>query len=307
MKKLLVVIVTTFIFVLAVFSLFCFHFIQISNDIDKKFKMNGKDQVVIKIGDTYQDEGYYAEEYNEYVKTYSNLDLNKVGSYEIVYMLDFNKLKKKYVRKVNIVDLDSPTIELLNCADDSYMFKGDKIKYCDYETTDNYDSDIQDRVTIDSKIDNKKKGDYVVKYIVTDSSGNTDEKSVTVHVRDKWDMNYIVITISKQKLEYYQMNKKVLETPVTTGRNNATRTGKFKIRNKTRNTQLKGKDYVSEVKYWMAYDGNNFGIHDASWRSNFGSMSYKTTGSHGCVNVPTKAMKKLYEMVEIGTPVYIKK
>ena len=59
-------------------------------------------------------------------------------------------------------------------------------------------------------------------------------------------------------------------------------------------SQLKGKDYVSEVKYWMAYDGNNFGIHDASWRSNFGSMSYKTTGSHGCVNVPTKAMKKLY-------------
>ena len=56
----------------------------------------------------------------------------------------------------------------------------------------------------------------------------------------------------------------------------------------------------------MAYDGNNFGLHDASWRSKFGGQDYKWNGSHGCINLPTKAAAKLYSYVEVGTPVYIK-
>ena len=30
----------------------------------------------------------------------------------------------------------------------------------------------------------------------------------------------------------------------------------------------------------------NIGIHDASWRDTFGGTIYKTSGSHGCINVP---------------------
>ena len=79
------------------------------------------------------------------------------------------------------------------------------------------------------------------------------------------------------------------------------------VRNKVRNTYLTGKDYKSFVKYWMAYSGNNYGIHDASWRNKFGGSIYKANGSHGCVNVPTDAAAKLYNMLDIGTPVYIKR
>ena len=82
---------------------------------------------------------------------------------------------------------------------------------------------------------------------------------------------------------------------------------KSKIKNKIRNTTLKGKDYESKVQYWMGYSGNSFGIHDASWRKRFGTKDYYYVGSHGCVNVPTKNMKKLFNMVEVGTPVYIRK
>lgn len=99
----------------------------------------------------------------------------------------------------------------------------------------------------------------------------------------------------------------VLETDVTTGKNNATKAGSFKIRNKVRNTYLTGKNYKSFVKYWMAYSGNSYGIHDASWRNKFGGNIYKTNGSHGCVNVPTNMATKLYSLIEIGTPVYIKR
>jgi lipoprotein-anchoring transpeptidase ErfK/SrfK len=47
------------------------------------------------------------------------------------------------------------------------------------------------------------------------------------------------------------------------------------------------------------------GIHDASWRSSFGGEIYKTSGSHGCINVPTDVMPTIYNSVPKGTPVII--
>ena len=68
---------------------------------------------------------------------------------------------------------------------------------------------------------------------------------------------------------------------------------------------LKGKDYESFVSYWIAFKGNSYGLHDASWRSRFGGNIYTYNGSHGCVNMPRSEVSKLYNMVEIGTPVYV--
>ena len=47
----------------------------------------------------------------------------------------------------------------------------------------------------------------------------------------------------------------------------------------------------------------NVGFHDASWRSQFGGEYYKTSGSHGCLNLPGEVARQLYEMVEVDTPV----
>lgn len=206
-----------------------------------------------------------------------------------------------------VLDNIPPTIKLINCSKEQYIAIKDSVKYCNYEVTDNIDEDINNKVTVTSDVNTKKRGNYKITYTVTDSSGNTSSETVKVYVRKKSEMTYIKISISKQRLVYYKDRKKVLSTPVTTGRNNATRKGTFKVWNKVRDTELKGKDYVSRVRYWMAYDGNSFGIHDASWRSRFGGQDYKWNGSHGCVNVPTKAMAKLYKLVEVGTTVYIVK
>ena len=56
------------------------------------------------------------------------------------------------------------------------------------------------------------------------------------------------------------------------------------------------------MNFWMPVNGG-IGIHDASWRSKYGGDIYIKGGSHGCINTPYDAMKELYEMVEIGTPV----
>ena len=79
----------------------------------------------------------------------------------------------------------------------------------------------------------------------------------------------------------------------------------FKVLNKARSLTLKGPDYESFVNYWIAFKGSSYGLHDASWRSSFGGTIYKYNGSHGCVNMPYYKVQALYNMVEIGTPVYI--
>lgn len=281
------------------------------NLINTGFYLNGDKVVNLSYGEDYVEEGFTAiiddKSCAKYVKIQENVDYDHTGIYEIQYTMDYNDIQKTLRRVVIISDTTPPELEL-NCEDNIYISVGSKFDACKkYMAKDNYDGDINNNVKIDSKVDTSKKGDYKVNYIVADSSDNKIEKSLTVHVREKSEINYVVVYISKQRLDYYENNKIVLTTPVTTGRNNATRTGNFKIRKKARNTTLKGADYESKVKYWMAYDGNNFGLHDASWRRRFGGMDYKWNGSHGCVNLPTSAAEKLYNYVEVGTPVYIKK
>ena len=63
--------------------------------------------------------------------------------------------------------------------------------------------------------------------------------------------------------------------------------------------------YESYVSYWMPFLGNNYGLHDASWRSSFGGDIYINSGSHGCVNLPPKKAGQLYNKISIGTIVII--
>ena len=47
----------------------------------------------------------------------------------------------------------------------------------------------------------------------------------------------------------------------------------------------------------------NIGLHDATWRREFGGEIYLKSGSHGCINIPKDKAGELYDMVVIGTPV----
>lgn len=116
---------------------------------------------------------------------------------------------------------------------------------------------------------------------------------------------YIEVDMTEQKMYYYEEGQLVLETDVVTGhtgRRRGTPQGVNYVYAKQRNRVLRGQGYASPVKYWMPVKGA-IGIHDASWRSEFGGEIYKTDGSHGCINTPTEIMAQLYDAVEIGTPV----
>lgn len=48
---------------------------------------------------------------------------------------------------------------------------------------------------------------------------------------------------------------------------------------------------------------NGIGMHDAKWRSSFGGAIYKTSGSHGCINLPPSVAKTIFDNISAGTPV----
>ncbi|MBQ3858807.1 MAG: L,D-transpeptidase [Prevotella sp.] len=55
----------------------------------------------------------------------------------------------------------------------------------------------------------------------------------------------------------------------------------------------------------MKFTSDSQGIHDSVWRSAYGGNIYKTNGSHGCVNTPLGAMRKIFKKAHVGTPVIV--
>ena len=116
---------------------------------------------------------------------------------------------------------------------------------------------------------------------------------------------YIEVDMGEQMLYYYADGVQRLSTPVVTGntsRRMGTPSGVNYVYLKQKNRILRGPGYASHVDFWMPVKGN-IGIHDAAWRAKFGGTIYQTNGSHGCINTPGDVMAKLYDSVEVGTPV----
>ncbi|MBQ8040954.1 MAG: L,D-transpeptidase family protein [Lachnospiraceae bacterium] len=130
-------------------------------------------------------------------------------------------------------------------------------------------------------------------------------RSSTIRGKDDIGNTYIEVDMTNQKMYYYKNGVLKLETDVVTGnlkKNHDTPEGINYVYAKQKNRILRGPGYASPVDYWMPVNGG-IGIHDASWRSEFGGEIYKTDGSHGCINTPLEKVKELYDMVTIGTPV----
>lgn len=118
---------------------------------------------------------------------------------------------------------------------------------------------------------------------------------------------YVEVNIGAQHLWVYKNGEVVNETDFVSGglfKGNSTPEGTYAITYKERDATLVGEGYESSVKYWMPFNGN-IGLHDASWRDEFGGHIYYFKGSHGCVNLPTAKAAEIYDQVEKGEPVIV--
>ena len=132
----------------------------------------------------------------------------------------------------------------------------------------------------------------------------------------QWGKTFVEIDLSSQHVYYYQDGNCVWDSKCVTGTatdpDRATPTGVFALKYKQRDRVLRGRinpqtgkpSYESPVAYWMPFNGN-IGLHDANWRSSFGGNIYLKSGSHGCINLPPKNAKTLYELITPGTVIVV--
>ena len=118
---------------------------------------------------------------------------------------------------------------------------------------------------------------------------------------------YVEIDITNQRMVFYKDGYLLVDTPVVTGcvsKGYSTPTGCFALDAMRSPAVLKGPGYASPVTYWMPFSGG-VGIHDATWRSQFGGQIYLGSGSHGCVNTPKDQAAIIYNNISVGVPIVV--
>ncbi len=129
--------------------------------------------------------------------------------------------------------------------------------------------------------------------------------------QDDLNGTYVEVNISAQHLWFYKNGGLVIDSDFVSGsvaKNAETQTGVFPLAYKESPSVLVGSNaadgYETKVQFWMPfYEGQ--GLHDATWRSSFGGEIYKTSGSHGCINLPYSVAEVIYNNIEGGTAIVV--
>lgn len=128
-----------------------------------------------------------------------------------------------------------------------------------------------------------------------------------VHGASDIGNTYVEVNLTAQHIWFYKDGVLLIDSGCVTGKVSRgwdTPEGIDGITYKDKDAILRGSNYATPVTYWMPFNGN-IGLHDATWRNKFGGTIYKNSGSHGCVNLPYKTAKTIFENVEAGIPVIV--
>lgn len=159
-------------------------------------------------------------------------------------------------------------------------------------------------------VDNTAEKNAIIEEIKLGTSVTRDlkySKKARVHGGQEFGNSYVEINLTAQRLFLYINGQCILDTPLISGnvsKNWDTPPGIFGVTYKTTNATLRGADYETVVSYWMPFNGN-VGMHDATYRSDFGKDYYLTTGSHGCINLPLESARTIYAHVYANFPVIV--
>lgn len=126
---------------------------------------------------------------------------------------------------------------------------------------------------------------------------------------------YVEVDLSAQHLYFYRNGSSIFDSEFVSGNmsysDRMTPEGVCRLTYKTKDFTLRGEkkadgtyEYEEPVSYWMPFNGG-VGFHDAPWRSEFGGSIYKTSGSHGCINMPFSKAAELYNLIDDSIPIVV--
>ena len=139
-------------------------------------RLNGEQEMTAEFGEPYEDQGARVEKVailfpfisSEYpFETRNTVDVDKLGTYEVIYSADFNDRKYENRRKVEVKDTAPPVITLVSDPE-FYTLPGHEYEEEGFSAIDRHDGDVTEQVV---RIDDGEK----VTYAVSDSFGNKAE------------------------------------------------------------------------------------------------------------------------------------
>lgn len=208
MKKIMYYIIRNKIKVLiclVTFLLVIVGYVYLKNKNSLKFELKGESIIKLEYNEEYKEKGFKVtlkgEDLSDKVEVRSNVDNQKLGAYEIEYVIKIDGKEKKIIRKVEVVDTKGPEITLKGksfaCGFDSYQEEG-------YTAIDNFDGDVTSKVIVE------KEKDKII-YKVTDSHNN---KTVVERVLTEKDAVKPDIRLIGGQTIYVKLNQNYTELGV---------------------------------------------------------------------------------------------
>lgn len=158
------------------------------------------------------------------------------------------------------------------------------------------------------KIENNATGVFHSQKVIAPQIDLSDKGQVSVLGAKKTaGEKHIYVNLTTQTLSAYEGDTLFLQVPISSGLWGKTPTGEFKIWLKVRSTTMSGGSgadyyYLPRVPYVMFFFNDEvpartgFSLHGTYWHNNFGHPM-----SHGCVNMKTTDVAKLYEWADPPT------
>lgn len=137
--------------------------------------VEGELSPVLEVFDDYEEKGAYVSvdglrDDSIVVNIKSSLKTDGLGVYELLYWVEGREQLSK-TRTVTIVDTQSPEIKLKGGTVN--LLVGEEYKEPGYDVSDNYDTEIEDKVVVEGEVNTKNAGTYTLTYSVSDQSDNS--------------------------------------------------------------------------------------------------------------------------------------
>ena len=238
--------------------------------------------------------------------------LDKLRLWSIKYTNDF---KLSFDDLVNFISISKNNVKIKKKKFSEYLTTYIPTKLDTYNTvrkTRSFKTRSGNKVKLSSGtygdiVDFESEVTYIMDLLKKIKSESSRKPSLLLDLPDKIPSTYIEVSIANQHLWYYVNGKLKMESSVVTGTRGVhdTPRGIYYISEKIPGKYLTGDTYRTWVNRWMRLTNMGIGLHDATWRSNFGGSIYTYSGSHGCINLPMSFASQLFDMSYVGMPVII--